>query len=707
MRTKIIVTAVVAAIATWAPWSLARETVALPYLFGVAPGDSVGQATGIDTTGGGLLTINPNININTLNDVGGGITSSANNTASIMFSGGSTVTGFTGTSLIRFFDITAGANATTTNFNGNVFTTTFNILGTGIVNFNGSVNPAIVAVSTIFQGDGFINLGANQQLNSAITTLTAGTGTLTLNGGSSVIGAIGGASGIRQINVVGGNASITGAVQAAGFSLGTNTLSIVGALTTNAGATIATTLASNTVFGNIAPTGASNINAAGITVTPTVTGVLTTGTNFKIVNGLAGALGTTVNVVNNNPRYTFAGVPTTTGDVNILLTTVVPLAAIVVAPQAAAVAPILDVIAAPGTDLLVIQNAIAALTTAASINNALSQLAPSNANLAAPWVSGQATRLFEDVWMSRVDEVFACESNRAYRSVNMDECKGSQQRSNWWAKGLGSVGRQNDVDSINGYHSNAVGLMIGYDVPVSNNMRVGLGAGYVNSSLNENNSDSRTKIDSYQATGYFNYTPGSLFVQGALTAGVDQYDSSRRIVFTGVDRTASSDFTGQQYTGLVTTGAYFHLNQVTITPTVSLQASHIHVGSYTETGAGDVNLRIDRQNYNFVQSGLGLKAERIIQSGNGTYSPDIHAKWLHDFNDTTMEQNATFTGGGASFREFGVNRDRDLYNVGAGFTFLSCNCDKNLWTVKGLYDYKWNESSYSSHQLSLTAGMKF
>ena len=80
------------------------------------------------------------------------------------------------------------------------------------------------------------------------------------------------------------------------------------------------------MFGNIYPTGASNINPGGITVIPTVTGVLTNGINFRIVNGLAGPIGVPVSVVNNNPRYTFAGVATTTGNVNILLTGVAPLA---------------------------------------------------------------------------------------------------------------------------------------------------------------------------------------------------------------------------------------------------------------------------------------------------------------------------------------------------------------------------------------------
>ncbi|MDP1929474.1 MAG: autotransporter domain-containing protein [Thiobacillus sp.] len=712
MKVKLITAAVAAVIAAWAPISSARQSVALPYLFGVAPGDSVGQATGLDTTGAALLTINPDININTLDDVGGGITNDGDDLASILFLGNSTVSGFTGASSQRFNAITAGANATTVNFNGDVFATTFNVSGTGTVNFNGSVNPGIVAASTIIQNDGFVNIGANQVFNSAITTLTANTGTVTLNGGSSVNGAIGGASGLKQINVVGGNASVIGAVQALGFNLGTNTLAINGALTTNAGGTISTTFASDAVFGKIVATGDSAIDAGGITVIPTVTGALTDGTTYRIVSSPSGTNNAAVTVINNSPRYTFFGLPTTLGNVDIRLGAA-PLATLVTAPGALAVAPILDVNGPVGSDLLAIQDAIAVLPTTGSINNALAQLAPGGTNLAAPWVAAQTTRLFDDLWMAQMDQIQTaccdtnCESNKPNVPTDLNACRDAEQKGKWWAKGFGSRGEQGNVANMNGYDTEAYGLMLAYDKPLNNQTRVGLGGGYANSTIDGNHSSGSTDINSYQITGYLHHAPGPFFVQAALTAGVNDYESTRHIVFPGVNRTATSDYTGQQYTGIVTVGKHYQVNETTLTPLASLQASHIRVGSYTESGAGDANLRVESQDYTFVQSTLGVKAERVIRSGSSTYAPEVHAKWLHDFNSTTMEQDATFNGSGASFNAQGIRQDRNLFNVGAGVTFLSCNCDKDAWTVKGLYDYKWNGSEYSSHQVSLIAGLRF
>ena len=199
--------------------------------------------------------------------------------------------------------------------------------------------------------------------------------------------------------------------------------------------------------------------------------------------------------------------------------------------------PTLFTPAAPGSDLQAIQNAFFALpAAAAAFNSALAQLvAPGTTNLEAPWVAGQTTRLFEDLWMSRVEEIQdlccdACEPNKSGVPVNAHQCKGNE-RSNWWGKGFGNWGRQGDTDGLNGYKSRAVGLMLAWDTPLSNRTRIGVGGGVANTTLDENNSTSRTKIDSYQLTGYLSHAPGPWFVQGALTVGVDKYNGSRDIVF--------------------------------------------------------------------------------------------------------------------------------------------------------------------------------
>jgi outer membrane autotransporter protein len=709
MKLKLINIAIASAIAAWAPASFAREAIALP---GVVSAEGV--LNGVDTTGDATLTVGDNQNINTSNDLGGAFTTASGGTGEILFSGSSTVTGSTGQTGTRYRNISAGAAGETVTFNGALFAQTLAVSGTGTVNLLGDVIAA-----PNFVGDGVLNLGAGKSLIGAITTNTANTGTLTLNNGSRVTGAIGGANGLKFVRVSGGNASITGAVQAQGFELGANTLIIDGALTTNAGGTIATSLAGNAVYGNIQPNGSSNIDASGITVIPTVTGILTPGTTFTIVKGLSGTVGSVVNVRNTNPLYTFSSVPTTTGDVLITVESV-PLtqgqpvvngATPVIAPVVAALAPvILAAPAATGSDLQSVQSTILALPTLAAVSNALSQLAPGSTNLAAPWVAGQASGLMDDALLTHLDEIQGqcCDTSCKPNAVESPKCETDEQRNNLWLKGFGNRGNQDDVAGISGYDTKAYGLVLGYDVPVNDLTRVGLSAGYVQSDIDENGFSGKTTVDSYQLKAYAEYAPAPWYVQGSLAAGVDRYDGSRQITYPGVNRTADSSYDGQQYTALVSAGKYISFERdITVTPFVSLQASNIQVDSYTERGAGDLNLAVKEQNYDVIQSGLGVKAERVIRVGKNSYTPEIHTKWLHDFNSTTMQQTAALTGGGSAFKVEGIDQDRDLYNVGAGLTFLSCNCSKDSWAVKGQYDYKWNTSDYSANQFSLIANLNF
>ena len=300
-----------------------------------------------------------------------------------------------------------------------------------------------------------------------------------------------------------------------------------------------------------------------------------------------------------------------------------------------------------------------------------------------------------------------CDPTKPSNTKNPQECENKKQHSNWWGKAMGNVGNQDNRNGLSGYEIAAAGLALGYDVPLSDQTRIGLGGGYTNTSIDDNNSAARTNIDSYQVTGYFDYAPQPWFMRAALTAGIDKYDSNRLISFPGIAREVNADYRGKQYTGLVAIGKHFYVNETTITPLASLQASHIKVDRFNEKGGGDVNLNVNNQDYNFLQSSLGVKAERVIKTSNGAVSPEVHARWLHDFNSTTMEQTASFAGGGSSFSAQGIKQDRDLYNVGAGFTMAYCNCENNAWSVKGLYDYKWNDSEYSSHQFSLIANLNF
>ncbi len=672
------------------------------------------------------------------------VSTAASSQGNIVFNSSSTVYGDIGVAQPGgpfLLNIAAGQPNSTVTFLGAVYSTTLDVMGTGTVNFeNGASNTTALN----FAGDGTLNLGPNTTVIGALTT-TAGadTGTLNLGGGSVLNGAVGGAIGLRAINVVGGSnlagvsASVTGAANAYSFSLGTNTLNVGGALTlanASPGGVINTTLASSSVYGNIRTLGATNLGPTLlINVTVPQTAVIAPGTRFNIVQTTPGTMqsgtnGSIVSVFNpTNPLYVFTATPaagTLAGLVTIttaqtpLSSALTPIGPVLPPPPAVlALVPVLVGLspsAAPGSDIASVLAPINALTSQAAVVAAVAQLAPSSASLAAPLAGFQLTQQFGDMLQSRLDTALCnptAESTTHQAGKPDDQaatCVGNDARGNWWLKGFGSSASQGAQQASPGYDTTMYGTMIGYDVPLGPNTRVGVGLGYASTEIAQQGSASRTNADSYQASVYAGHRIGVWFVNGDLSYGWNDYQGSRNIAFPGVNRTATAKYSGQDYTAFASTGFNIPLSGFTLTPLASLQYTRVNTDGFGETGAGAIDLKVQSQSNDFLESGLGAKLSREFVQRDMLIVPEAHAKWLHELGNPNVTQNASFaTPGSASFTTSAIKSADDIFNVGAGITLLSCSCSQMPWSVQAVYDYYASANNYDAHRAMIKATMRF
>ena len=167
--------------------------------------------------------------------------------------------------------------------------------------------------------------------------------------------------------------------------------------------------------------------------------------------------------------------------------------------------------------------------------------------------------------------------------------------------------------------------------------------------------------------------------------------------------------TGVQTCALpISSGYHFFARGFTITPLAALNFAHVDLGGYTETGAGDVNLRVKSQRYNFLQSSLGLNLARPFIYGERAIVPEVHVKWMHALVNPALSNTVAFTAAGASnFAVAGLRAAADTINVGAGLTLLSCACTANNWSLEAVYDYYARNDRYSAHQVMLRFTSRF
>jgi outer membrane autotransporter protein len=727
-----------------------RQTAVGP---GPIPLNATGVLGGVDLSGSGItgtLTVGtvggPAMDIFTLNNpaVAGrvAVSTAVSSQGNIAFNSGSTVYGAIGQTQPAgpfLLAITGGNTGTAVNFMGPVFATTIDVVGKGTLNFNsGSTNVS----ASNFAGDGTISLAPNTTLIGALTT-TAGaqTGTLVLGGGSILNGAVGGAIGLRSVNVAGGSnlagvsANISGAVNAYAFALGTNTLNIGGALTIangGPGGVINTTLASPSIYGNIRPVGATNLGSTLlINVTVPSTAFIPVGTQFNIVQTQSGTLqsGTNGSVVSisvqnpTNPLYTFSAVPAA-GTIAGLVTiqaTAIPLQVVVTPPAgavlpptlpiAAAVAPVLLAVAvAPTSDLTTVLAAVNAMSTPAAVVNAVVQLAPSTTDAAAAQVTFAGARQLQNLWMAHFDSA-ACDQVHPLKEPSdraAPMCSRPERRGGLWMQGFGYFARQHDQQAVVGYDASTGGAMVAWDAPIGPDTSAGFGFGYAGGSIRANDGVARTHINSYQVTAYVNHEPGPWFLNASASVAANTYSGSRDIVFPGVNRQAQASYGGTTITGFATTGWHMQAGAFVVTPLASLQYSRIKIGGYAETGAGDINLRLRARQYDFVESALGLKLARTYQTDHGAFVPEIHAKWLRELGNPKQIQTASFVvPGSQSFDVPGLRTANNLWNAGAGFILASCGCTSRAWSIEGGYDYYATNSGYSAHQGTVRLSARF
>jgi len=210
----------------------------------------------------------------------------------------------------------------------------------------------------------------------------------------------------------------------------------------------------------------------------------------------------------------------------------------------------------------------------------------------------------------------------------------------------------------------------------------------------------------YDGTAYLSFNPTDWYLDGAFSFDFNKYEDRRHIKFTGVNRTSKADYAGQQYTGLLAGGYRFYKWCAIFTPLASLQYSYLSVNKYHEHGAKDLNLHVTGQHYNFLESSLGLKAARPIQTRNGVIVPEVHGLWLHDFFEDQMHLKTSFSGvaeESGAFVTKGPDLARNRGDVGVGVTFISCI---DL-AVEAVYNYEFSNKGWHANEVLVKISKQF
>ena len=140
-----------------------------------------------------------------------------------------------------------------------------------------------------------------------------------------------------------------------------------------------------------------------------------------------------------------------------------------------------------------------------------------------------------------------------------------------------------------------------------------------------------------------------------------------------------------------------------MTPNLSIQDTHLNVHGYATHGGGALDLNVDGNALDIIQSRIGAMGSYPVGLDGGyTLVPEVHVYYLHDFGSDQSTVTAGFAGGGPPFATTGAARDRDVVNVGLGLRLATLG----QLTFTGAYDYSAGATSHD-HSLFFRLSARF
>ena len=628
-------------------------------------------------------------------------------------------------------------------FNGDIFLFSGSTLNIATTKLNGSVdsnspnsssinltdNNTFGSTSSLGTANGLssINISDNKtiNINGSIRTQTLKIGSnATLNLGSDNIYA-NTTSLNGTLNFSNTNRTINGNIVGSGagtINLNSASHNIIGNLTLKSGDSININLTNAKTFGKVTVTGITSIDAntnLNVAISPNYS-FIASGSKYNIVDGQDGSSINAINDskinINNSNSNKFSLLTFTTNSVNndlILIASRKPAEAITYDTSSQSAYNVINEIGASATgELKSLQEYLDNSSSISQVKEVLNSVTTqdtnsikfSHVNVVNNSVKTAENRM-DEIHFASLDKNSVNKSSSAniteasYEGNNSNSSKksgislgDSLENNGIWAQTFGTAAKQNNINENDGYDSKSLGFAFGYDKEVTKNTSLGLGLSYANSHIKSSDSLKTTNIDTYQINAYSGHSFGKYFLDTVLGFAWNDYTSNRLI--SSVNRLANSNYQGQTYITKVRSGFVKDIgNGFNITPEASLNFVRNNTDSYTENGAGSVNLDVKSSSSNFLEGRLGLNLGYEMTTKKHTkISPKISASYGYNFLNNRQTTTSNFVGQTATFNNLSSKNDPKSLKIGGGIDIYGANS----FVVSGEYIME-KRNKYQSH----------
>ena len=230
-----------------------------------------------------------------------------------------------------------------------------------------------------------------------------------------------------------------------------------------------------------------------------------------------------------------------------------------------------------------------------------------------------------------------------------------------FVKIAGNWGNVDQTSLQDAYDYHAWSFLAGADYRVSDALVVGGAVSYEDTRSSFENSLGHVDAATWSVAGYATYTSGPWYVDGYLSYGHIDYDTTRTILVPSnnpaiptivSDATASPS--GDQWSFSVGTGYTMPLaNNYTLIPFARLGYINVKNKAFSENESGTgLGLAINERTLESLQTALGGTISTTFSTAYGVFGPYFTAQWVHEFKNDNPSIVAKFVNDPNNFQFF-------------------------------------------------------
>ena len=213
-----------------------------------------------------------------------------------------------------------------------------------------------------------------------------------------------------------------------------------------------------------------------------------------------------------------------------------------------------------------------------------------------------------------------------------------------WTRGFGSWGEFDGDGNAADMERDIGGLFVGADVPVFDNMRLGVVGGYSRSSFSVDDRNSSGTSDNYDLGIYGGGQWDQLGVSFGANYTWHDISTDRSVAYRGFSDSLSADYDARTIQVYGDVGYTIDVGETSFEPFAGVAYVNLNTDGFTETG-GAAALTGFGNEMNTTFTTIGVRAAQDFDLGEVQMTASGMVGWNHTFGDDTPTSTHQFAGG--------------------------------------------------------------